>query len=381
MPHVELRDIHSTLGGISILRGMDFRIPDVASTVAGDPYIVLLGPSGCGKSTTLRTIAGLQSPDQGQVLIGGEDVTTRPSRRRDVAMVFQGDSLYPHLTIRQSLAVSAARTTDRSKRESQIGRAILMTGISAIADRHPDRLSGGELRRAAIAKVIASGASVRLLDEPLSALDASVRHGLAADLRRFHDTDAATTIHVTHDGDEAMRMADLIAVMAGGRIVQFDTPSQIYDAPNSVTVAQSIGTPPMNFLNASIANGEVCFEDDRIRLRRCESVDHIVGISSASSVKNIIVGVRPASVHLGELGSTSLVLSIVRSSLSICRMNHSLLITVPIEGQAFAALLPRTTLFETTSLEKDTVSIAAGFDDLHFFDRATGIRINDRSDR
>lgn len=169
MSHVELRDIQLSLGDVAILDHLDFRVPDEVLTRSGHPYVVLLGASGCGKSTTLRIIAGLLAPDAGEVILDRKDATAVAPRRRDVAMVFQNDALYPHLTIHQSLKLSARRIKERDQRVKQVELAIELAGIAALVDRRPDRLSGGELRRASIAKMIARNASVRLLDEPLSA--------------------------------------------------------------------------------------------------------------------------------------------------------------------------------------------------------------------
>jgi ABC-type sugar transport system ATPase subunit len=192
-------------------------------------------------------IAGLDQPDSGTVLIGGNDVRRLSPRKRNVSMVFQGDAMYPHLTIGASIALSA-KAGPTAGRDQRTRNAIELTRLGSIVDRFPDRLSGGELRRAAIAKSIARGAAVRLLDEPLSALDGGVRFELAQDLRRWHDADPGTTIHVTHDGEEAMRLADVIAVLHDGRIEQIGKPNELYDHPRSIAVAMSLGHPPMNLL-------------------------------------------------------------------------------------------------------------------------------------
>lgn len=243
MSSVALREVFVDRGGRPILRGLNFRIPDGFT----NPYVVLLGASGCGKTTTLRLIAGLDRPDSGTVLIDDRDVARIPPRGRDVSMVFQADAMYPHLSVAASIALSA-KAGAATDVDARIKRAIELTRLESIADRYPDRLSGGELRRAAIAKAIARGAGVRLLDEPLSALDGGVRYELAGDLRRWHDADPGTTIHVTHDGEEAMRLADVIAIMHDGRIEQIGTPSELYQRPISIAVASSLGHPPVNLI-------------------------------------------------------------------------------------------------------------------------------------
>lgn len=243
MSSVALREVFVVRGGRPILRGLDFGIPDGFF----NPYVVLLGASGCGKTTTLRLIAGLDRPDSGAVLIDDRNVARVPPRGRDVSMVFQADAMYPHLSVADSIALSA-KAGPAKDRKSRTKRAVELTRLDSIVDRYPDRLSGGELRRAAIAKAIARGAGVRLLDEPLSALDGGVRYELAGDLRRWHDADPGTTIHVTHDGEEAMRLADVIAVMHDGRIEQIGTPDELYQRPISVAVASSLGHLPINLI-------------------------------------------------------------------------------------------------------------------------------------
>ncbi|WP_372725035.1 ABC transporter ATP-binding protein [Novipirellula sp.] len=225
--------------------------------VAADEYFVLLGQSGCGKTTTLRVIAGIESPDAGNVLVAAEDVTSQQPRKRDVSLMFQGDGLYPHMTVRQTLAYPIKGMMPAVEIERRIACAARLLGLDALLDRHPEKLSGGELRRAGLAKSVVRQATVRLLDEPLSALDGAVRYQFQQDLNRWHREIPGTTIHVTHDGDEAMRMADRIAVMHQGRIVQVGTPEEIYHHPSCIAVAQSLGSPPINLIKATLRGGQL----------------------------------------------------------------------------------------------------------------------------
>tara|TARA_R110002073_G_scaffold1987_3_gene13947 strand:+ start:1227 stop:2423 length:1197 start_codon:yes stop_codon:yes gene_type:complete len=225
--------------------------------VVADEYFVLLGQSGCGKTTTLRVIAGIESPDAGSVLIGGQDVTSQQARKRDVSLMFQGDGLYPHMTVRQTLAYPIKGMLPAVEIERRIACAARLLGLDTLLNRHPEKLSGGELRRAGLAKSVVRQATVRLLDEPLSALDGAVRYQFQQDLSRWHREIPGTTIHVTHDGDEAMRMADRIAVMHQGRIVQVGTPEDIYHDPSCIAVAQSLGSPPINLIKATLRGGQL----------------------------------------------------------------------------------------------------------------------------
>ncbi|NND98609.1 MAG: ABC transporter ATP-binding protein [Pirellulaceae bacterium] len=263
MVDVQLSEIEKSYGNCRVLATLNLH-------VAAGQYVVLLGPSGCGKTTLLKIIAGLEQPDHGQLCLGGNRAEHLPPRKRDVSIVFQHDALYPHLSIRDSIAFGL-KSLSASERRSRIDQACQLTGIASLLDRRPDHLSGGELRRAAIAKAIARRASVRLLDEPLSAIDSHVRHGIANALIDWHTSHPGTTIHVTHNGQEAMHIADLIAVMGtstsgGNQIVQLARPEEIYRTPANKSVALSIGSPPMSFLGAKIKQGQLTFTDDCFRV-------------------------------------------------------------------------------------------------------------------
>ncbi len=254
MSTVQLREIVQSLGGHQVLDGLSLRID------AGE-YVVLLGPSGCGKTTTLRIIAGLQTPDRGEVFFDDRCVNLVAPRNRDVAMVFQHDALYPHLNVESSIRFALRGKLSAEEIQTRVDEAVKLTRIESLLQRFPSQLSGGELRRAAIAKSVARRTSVRLLDEPLSALDAPVRHELQADILRWHTAFPGTTIHVTHDGQEAMRTADKIAVMDSGKIVQYGTPLEVYARPQTLSVARAVGSPPINVLSARTVSGRAEFSN------------------------------------------------------------------------------------------------------------------------
>lgn len=290
MTTVQLRRVEKTFGGRKILDGLELDVP------AGG-YMVLLGPSGCGKTTTLRLIAGLELPDSGGVEFDGCSVLSREPRHRDVSMVFQQDGLYPHLTIQQSLVFGLERTVGKSELRSRVAEATEMVGIESLLSRYPDTLSGGELRRVVIAKAIVRRSSLRLLDEPLSALDAPVRFALQQDILRWHRTFPGTTIHVTHDGREAMRMADTIAVLDQGRIAQSGEPQKLYERPESLAVAKAIGTPPMNLFSAFVDGNTLTFSEAALvsRLPACKDPG-----------ESLWIGARPEGIRvLSERASAS----------------------------------------------------------------------------
>jgi ABC-type sugar transport system ATPase subunit len=278
MTTVQLKNIAQSFAGGQVLR-------DISLRVESGSYVVLLGPSGCGKTTLLRIIAGLQTADQGDVLFDGTSVARLSPRQRDLSLVAQHDGLYPHRTVSQSMRLPLKGVLPADQIDSRIEHALRVARIEAIADRYPNRLSGGELRRAAIGKAVARGASVRLLDEPLSALDAPIRESLQDDLLRWHREFPGTTIHVTHDGQEAMRLADAIAVIDDGRIVQFAAPNQIYSDPATVTVAQSVGSPAINLLQCSIHNGVARSLDSGLELANDWAKNLVDG--------DVLIGIRP----------------------------------------------------------------------------------------
>ncbi|MDQ4059386.1 MAG: ABC transporter ATP-binding protein [Actinomycetota bacterium] len=215
---------------------------------------VIVGPSGSGKSTLLRTIAGLERPDAGRVLIAGNDVTrTRPGDR-DVAMVFQEYALYPHVTVNGNISFALrARKLASSEIARRVATATELLGIGALLQRKPPELSGGERQRVALARAIVRDPKAFLLDEPLSNLDAELRARTRSDIRRLQRDLGKTMIYVTHDQIEAMTMGDRVAVLRAGRVEQVGTPIEIYDRPANIFVATFFGSPPMNMFPAELS--------------------------------------------------------------------------------------------------------------------------------
>jgi multiple sugar transport system ATP-binding protein len=212
-------------------------------------YLVLLGPSGCGKTTLLRTIAGLEQPTDGEVLIGGRVVNELPPRARKIAMVFQSYALYPHKTVMQNIVFPLrAERLDKAEQERKARWAVELLGIGHLLPRKPRQLSGGERQRVALARALVREPHVFLLDEPLSNLDAKLRTSARDELKRFQQRVGTTTIYVTHDQTEAMGLGDRIAVMDRGKVRQLGPPVEVYDDPADTFVATFIGSPPMNLV-------------------------------------------------------------------------------------------------------------------------------------
>ncbi len=212
-------------------------------------FFVLLGPSGCGKTTTLRIIAGLEKPTKGRIYIDEEDVTDLPPRKRDVAMVFQIWALYPHMKVYDNIAFPLRlRKLPKDEIDRRVKEVAKMLRIEDLLDRYPKQLSGGQQQRVALARALVRNPRVWLMDEPLSNLDALLRVQMRAELKRLQKELKITTIYVTHDQVEAMSMADRIAVMNKGRILQIAPPLEIYERPKTKFVGGFVGSPPMNFL-------------------------------------------------------------------------------------------------------------------------------------
>ncbi len=246
------------LEGVTKRFGADVALDDVSLTVPDGAFVVLLGPTGAGKTTTLRVVAGLERADAGSVHIGGRDVSRETPAQRDVAMVFQQYSLYPHLTVRENLAFPL-RSPLRPRAEAEIAAAV--QGVATLLriphklDNKATELSGGEMQRVAIGRALVRRPAVYLMDEPLSSLDAKLRADLRVELKRIQAELGATMLYVTHDQTEAMTMATHVGVLEGGRLAQFGSPRAIYADPDSVAVAARLGAPRINLVPVALFGG------------------------------------------------------------------------------------------------------------------------------
>ncbi len=219
--------------------------------IAAGSFVVLLGPSGCGKSTTLRIVAGLETPDEGRVLIGGRDVTAEPPARRGLSMVFQSYALFPHLSVAENIVFGLkVRGVPKADRNVRLAKAIALTGLQGLERRKPAELSGGQRQRVALARAIIADHPICLMDEPLSNLDAKLRHSVRQHIRAMQRALGMTVLYVTHDQTEAMGMADRIVLMREGCIEQAGTPAEFYERPATIFAATFVGSPPMVILPA-----------------------------------------------------------------------------------------------------------------------------------
>jgi multiple sugar transport system ATP-binding protein len=281
MAEIALRNITKVFAGDVVA------IDDVSLDIPDGEFIALVGPSGCGKSTLLRTIAGLEEVTAGEIQIGGRDVTDLAPRHRDIAMVFQSYALYPHMSVRQNLGYGLrVRRMPKAEIRARVDEIAALLGLTDLLERKPAQLSGGQRQRVAMGRAIVRQPQAFLMDEPLSNLDAKLRVGMRASLAQLHQQLGVTTVYVTHDQVEAMTLGQRVAVMRDGLILQVDTPQVLYEQPRDLFVAGFIGSPAMNLVEATIADGDVRLGQLTVKLdpsRRPE------GLESGP----VILGIRP----------------------------------------------------------------------------------------
>lgn len=285
MAHLELRNLVKRFGEVTVVSELNL-------SVASGEFVVLLGESGCGKSTTLRMVAGLEEATEGQILIGGKDVTHVHPMARDMAMVFQNYALYPHMDVAQNLSF-ALRLARRPQAEmdAKVASAAKILNIEHLLKRKPKELSGGQRQRVAIGRAIVREPQVFLFDEPLSNLDAKLRGHMRAELALLHQRLAKTTLYVTHDQVEAMTLASRIVIFDKGRIQQVGTPSEVFNHPANLFVAGFIGTPTMNLFDARLHR-----VDGQLRLKMQDfsvSAPAWLAAQALATDTPLTVGIRP----------------------------------------------------------------------------------------
>ena len=276
------------LEGLSRHYGPVVALDHLDLTLQPGELIALLGPSGCGKTTTLRLLAGLEDADTGRITVGGRDLTRVSAAKRDMGMVFQAYSLFPHMTVRQNVAFGLRlRKVSAAQRDKRAIEMLDLVGLSTQADRYPHQLSGGQQQRVALARALAIEPQVLLLDEPLSALDAKVRAQLRDEIRRIQLDVGITTLFVTHDQEEALAIADRVGVMREGRLEQLTPPTEVYSRPATSFVAEFVGLS--NRLAGEVRGGEVIVRGCRLPLVERDTPDG-----------QVVALVRPEAVSLAS---------------------------------------------------------------------------------
>jgi spermidine/putrescine transport system ATP-binding protein len=286
---------HLRLDRVTKRFGAFVAVDDLSLTIPSGSFFALLGPSGCGKTTTLRMVAGLEEPTEGSIHIGGDDVTFAKPYKRPVNTVFQSYALFPHLDVYENVAFGLRRRGGKDVKK-QVEDALELVELAPMARRKPARLSGGQQQRVALARAIVNRPAVLLLDEPLGALDLKLRRQMQIELKRIQTEVGLTFVHVTHDQEEAMTMADTIAVMNAGRIDQQGGPTELYESPTTTFVANFLGQS--NLIRASVAgrSGEDLLLDAHGQ-RLAMPVSR-----RTSGEDDLLIGVRPEKIHLAEPG-------------------------------------------------------------------------------
>jgi len=295
--HVEINNLLKEYRDNS--EGSVIAVEDVDINIKEGEFLVLVGPSGCGKTTTLRCVAGLETATEGEIIIGGEDVTGLDPRERDIAMVFQNYALYPHKTVQENLAFPLQiRKVSEDDIDERVSETAEILSITDLLDRKPKELSGGQQQRVALGRAIIRNASVFLLDEPLSNLDAKLRAQMRTELNKLHKQIGKTTIYVTHDQAEAMTLGDRIAVLNDGELQQVGVPEEIYDAPVNKFVAGFIGEPSMNFIPVTLSKDNTGWrlESDMFDLSIPDEVACEHDISDWEG-RDLTLGIRPENLH------------------------------------------------------------------------------------
>ncbi|WP_412050748.1 MULTISPECIES: ABC transporter ATP-binding protein [unclassified Hoeflea] len=279
------------LTGIQKKWGTVWGVRDVNIDIADEEFIVFLGPSGCGKTTTMRMIAGLEDPSEGEIRMDGEVMNEIDARDRDVAMVFQGYALYPNMSIYENIRFPLRmRGVNKSEHDTLVRRAADLVEMTDYLDRKPGALSGGQRQRAALARAIVRQPQVFLMDEPLSNLDAKLRQAMRVQIKHIQRQLKITTVYVTHDQIEAMTLADRIVIMQSGLIQQIGSPNEIYNDPANTFVAGFIGSPPMNLIEGQLSDG--VFTAPGIK---------VAGLSRSHTGK-VTLGIRPEDCTVGGNG-------------------------------------------------------------------------------
>ncbi len=361
MANVQLKQIVKRFGDVEVIHGIDL---DIRS----GEFVVFVGPSGCGKSTLLRMIAGLETTTSGDIMIDDARVNDAPPRSRDIAMVFQDYALYPHKSVYENMAFGLRlRKTSEDEIKRRVSDAAAILRIEHLLDRKPRQLSGGQRQRVAMGRAIVRDPKAFLFDEPLSNLDAQLRNEMRTEIKKLHARLGKTIIYVTHDQVEAMTLADRIAVLSGGKVVQYATPDEIYNRPAAKFVAGFTGSPAMNFARATLATdgASVSLGDASIALPEA-----LRAASASHRGSAVDLGIRPEDISVDRVTSTAG--TTVSASVVVTEpLGAETLVTLRIGGAEFVARARP----DVSLRAGDNVQAQLASDKLHLFDADSGIAI------
>ena len=344
MAVIEIKQVAKSFGAFQALQSIDMTITD-------QEFMVLLGASGCGKTTLLRIIAGLETASEGEVWIGGKRVDHLPPRDRGIAMVFQNYAVFPHLTVFENIAFGLRmKKIDQAEIDKRVNRTAELMHIEQLLKRYSGQLSGGQRQRVAVARALAMEPEVILMDEPLSNLDALLRMEMRAELKGVLEQSKTTTIYVTHDQVEAMSMADRIAVMHQGHILQAASPVEVYRNPAARFVGSFIGNPPMNFLPAKRSSG------GRWAVGGLE-------LDGPAASDTLEFAIRPEDLTIGDGDGFLATVRVVEP------LGAHTLVTAEVDGALFRAVLDS----DTTTAPGDTLRLIPKPDRIRWFDPETSL--------
>ena len=295
MPEIRVVNLKKYFGKVKAVDGISFEVKD-------GEFVALLGPSGCGKTTTLLMLAGIYKPTDGEIWFDDQLMNEVPPRFRQIGMVFQNYALYPHMTIYENIAFPLkAKGLSKEEIDKKVKSVAKMLLIDQLLDRKPNQISGGQQQRVALARALVKEPRVLLFDEPLSNLDAKLRMMMRAEIKKLQEELGITSVYVTHDQAEAMTMASRIAVFNAGKIVQYGTPDEVYNKPNSIFVATFIGNPPMNLIKGLEyvkENGKGYLKSEKLSFELTEKQSKL--IEESGKTKNLILGFRPEHVEIKD---------------------------------------------------------------------------------
>ena len=346
---IELININKYYGKVKVL-------DDVNLEIKPNEFFAFLGPSGCGKTTTLRILAGLEELDKGKILFDDLDITNTSPGSRDIAMVFQSYALYPHMTVFENIAfpLKMDNKVAKNKISDLVKQSASKVKIEHLLDRKPGQLSGGQQQRVALARAVVRQPKIFLLDEPLSNLDAKLRLETRVELKNLQKSLNVTTVYVTHDQEEAMTLANRMAVFLEGKIMQVGTPTEIFNNPKTLQVASFIGNPPMNLLEGEIMNNQLTISGVKIKNYEIKK----------DNFKKIIVGIRPGELNISNEGIPAKIYLIEQlgdSTIMNLIINDKIVKLKSTENKNFK--------------ENSQVFVNINSDKIYLFDPETGLRI------
>jgi multiple sugar transport system ATP-binding protein len=359
MAGVEYKNVFKRFGDVEVIKNMNLEIQD-------KEFMVFVGPSGCGKSTNLRLLAGLEEISEGDIYIGDRVVNDVPPKDRDIAMVFQSYALYPHMSVYDNMAFGLKlRKTPKADIDKRVKEAADILGLANLLDRKPKALSGGQRQRVAVGRAIVRNPAVFLMDEPLSNLDAKLRVSARASISKLHRDLQTTFIYVTHDQVEAMTMGDRIAVLEDGYLRQVDSPRNLYNLPNNMFVAGFIGSPSMNFFDATVVGeeGNMYVDTGDFRLQVPENRR---GAYESYVGKQVVFGLRPEHIYQKEFAAPNIIPAPFESTVEVVELlGHELHLYLNSGTNSFVATID----IRVITNAGDAMSLVADMNNMHLFDK------------